>query len=220
MTRVESENPQGAGREGQFCVSDTHPLTAAERKAAQAVGAQIAFDPGLLAWVVFDASDLGAGAPSLRLRPWDMADRDRYLALLNDPEVWRYFPESYPGDIGLSDAEDMIALSASAAHHYVRAIVDRRTIVGQVRADFRAGGGQETELSYWIGREHWGQNYASKAIKIFTEEVFREYPELNQLFARVHPDNGASRRVVEKAGYAAQDKHKSANGWAVFAIRR
>jgi RimJ/RimL family protein N-acetyltransferase len=51
-------------------------------------------------------------------------------------------------------------------------------------------------VGYWIGREHWGRGLASAGLAAFLEHV-TERP----LYAIVSETNGASRRVLEKAGF-------------------
>ncbi len=54
----------------------------------------------------------------------------------------------------------------------------------------------ELEVSYWIGREFWGQGIATQALQLFLGEQ-RERP----LYARAVHDNYASLRVLEKCGF-------------------
>jgi len=53
------------------------------------------------------------------------------------------------------------------------------------------------EVTYWLGREFWGQGIASDALKLFLREQ-----DLRPLYARVAKDNLASRRVLEKNGFS------------------
>lgn len=54
----------------------------------------------------------------------------------------------------------------------------------------------EREVTYWIGRSHWGQGIATDALTALLA-VDRSRP----LHARVASDNVASRRVLEKCGF-------------------
>ena len=54
----------------------------------------------------------------------------------------------------------------------------------------------EPEISYWIGKEHWGQGVATRALALFLE-VVQERP----LFARAAQDNAASTRVLQNNGF-------------------
>ena len=51
-------------------------------------------------------------------------------------------------------------------------------------------------VGYWIGREHWGQGHATRALAEFVVE-FPERP----LYARVVEHNTASLRVLAKCGF-------------------
>ena len=54
------------------------------------------------------------------------------------------------------------------------------------------------EVSYWLGREYWGQGIATWALKEFLWAVNLKRP----IYARVAQDNLGSRRVLEKCGFA------------------
>jgi len=54
----------------------------------------------------------------------------------------------------------------------------------------------EREITYWVGRSHWGKGVATDALNEFLT-VERSRP----LTARVASDNVASRRVLEKCGF-------------------
>ncbi|BBM84650.1 GNAT family N-acetyltransferase [Candidatus Uabimicrobium amorphum] len=51
--------------------------------------------------------------------------------------------------------------------------------------------------SYWIGREYWGEGFASTALATFVAESNKTRP----IYARVAKDNIGSRRVLEKCGF-------------------
>lgn len=58
----------------------------------------------------------------------------------------------------------------------------------------------DREVTYWIGRSHWGRGYATAALTLLLEKI-RERP----LWARAVDDNAASLRVLEKAGFVVVD---------------
>jgi RimJ/RimL family protein N-acetyltransferase len=53
------------------------------------------------------------------------------------------------------------------------------------------------EVSFWIGREHWGRGIATAALAGFLEVV-----AVRPLYGRCAADNVGSRRVLEKCGFA------------------
>lgn len=55
-------------------------------------------------------------------------------------------------------------------------------------------------ISYWLGKKYRGKGIITKAIKFFTNYVFKKY-KLVRIQANVRIFNKASIRVLEKAGY-------------------
>ena len=58
--------------------------------------------------------------------------------------------------------------------------------------------GGRHEVGYWIGRDHWGRGYATRALAQLLLEML-ERP----LFAHVADGNVGSRRVLERNGFVA-----------------
>jgi RimJ/RimL family protein N-acetyltransferase len=65
----------------------------------------------------------------------------------------------------------------------------------------------EREVTYWIGRAHWGQGIATAALGALLG-LDRSRP----LHARVAADNVASRRVLEKCGFRAVGTERGVAG--------
>jgi RimJ/RimL family protein N-acetyltransferase len=58
-------------------------------------------------------------------------------------------------------------------------------------------------LGYWLGVAHWGQGYATEAARALIDAYFA-YGEESELAASARVVNPASRRVLEKCGFAYQ----------------
>jgi ribosomal-protein-alanine N-acetyltransferase len=56
------------------------------------------------------------------------------------------------------------------------------------------------EVGYWLGRTDWGKGIVSEALSAFTTYAFSRF-ELSRLYAVPFVGNGASMRVLEKAGF-------------------
>lgn len=77
--------------------------------------------------------------------------------------------------------------------------VRRRTIVVDGRVAGYVGSFERQgrrEVCYWLGREHWGKGAATIALELFLKS------EARPLWARVAKSHAASRRVLEKCGFA------------------
>jgi RimJ/RimL family protein N-acetyltransferase len=77
----------------------------------------------------------------------------------------------------------------------LRAIVADGALAGSVLCwtDEELG---RPEVSYWLGREHWGKGIATRALSLFLEEI-TERP----IYGRAAADNIGSIRVLEKCGF-------------------
>lgn len=207
-------------------------------------GLPLAFDPVQIGWVPLehlsdDAADalsplswrgsLRSGTDTaplqrqdalLRLRAWDLSDAATYRALLDDAQVWRFMHEAWPGAITEDLARSLIEISNAADHHEVRAVVHKDQAVGQVRLAF-AGQGRdcsEAEISYWLGRAHWGRGLGRKMVTMATQAAFENHDGLRRILALVHPDNAASSRALRSAGYAFSGYRD--DGWLIHEMTR
>lgn len=88
--------------------------------------------------------------------------------------------------------------------HWKRIIADPTTINRTIVCDGRVVGNVSSyvesgkpEVTYWIGRAHWGKGIATRALATFLAQVNAARP----IYARVARDNLGSRRVLEKCGF-------------------
>lgn len=210
------------------CLLDVHrprsagPLNAEELAACRQHGVPLSYDPVQFGWVPStveedvdpsgesearsgsDASDLPMEfGGSYRLRPWRLADVPRFIALLDNPNVWEHLPETYPEPLTEDLAGDLIELSIRSSHHEVLAVELEGEVVGQVRLAFDPGSDDrsEGEISYWLGELYWGQGIGGELVSYFTALSFERRSELRSIFARVHERNVASARILGRAGY-------------------
>ena len=136
---------------------------------------------------------LSAPFPFIQLRDVIQDDLSIFFEQQLDPEA------NWMAAFTAKDPTDRVAFDG----HWAKVLTDTgitiRTILfeGEVAGSVlcHAWGG-EPELSYWLGREFWGKGIATKALKLFLDEV-----ATRPLTARVAKDNIASIRVLEKNGF-------------------
>jgi RimJ/RimL family protein N-acetyltransferase len=124
---------------------------------------------------------------------------DAYLEVffqhLQDPEAGRmaaFTPED-PSDRGAFLAHwERLRANPSVTR---RTILTDGEVVGHLAAWDEDG---EREVTYWIGREHWGRGLATRALATLLE-IEGDRP----MRARVAKDNAGSIRVLEKCGFRA-----------------
>ena len=137
-----------------------------------------------------------------RLRP---ADAPAVFAILNDWDVVRMLA-SVPWPLTLSEVEDHAARQSEANPDSEEFVIWAANAVVGVAGVKRPGSGDPPRtmprLGYWIGRSFWGCGYAGEAVAAVTAYAFRRFPA-ERIGAGVFHDNPASRRLLEKLGFAS-----------------
>ncbi|MDD7971915.1 GNAT family N-acetyltransferase [Roseinatronobacter sp. HJB301] len=153
---------------------------------------------------------------------WHKDDAPLYQQMLDDPDLWTYMHEDYPAPMTLELAQDLIALSGQASHHKVRAVYWQDQLVGQARLQWATGATPPAsgEISYWLARKHWGKGLAAPMVGVFAHRCFTKFPGLQQIEARIHRDNSASLRLVEKLGFLRAPQAPETPDWGRFILRR
>lgn len=83
----------------------------------------------------------------------------------------------------------------------IKTIVVQGRVIGNVLSYEQNG---RPEVSYWIGRDFWGQGYATQALSAFLAHVNTTRP----MYARAAKDNIGSLRVLQKCGFAIVGEDK------------
>jgi RimJ/RimL family protein N-acetyltransferase len=109
------------------------------------------------------------------------------------------------------DPADQVAFNAHWAKILGDATITAKTIVegGRVAGNilnFVAPWSGQSEVSYWVGRDHWGRGVATQALAAFIGGL-----ATRPLYARAAADNVASIRVLEKCGFVLVGRE---NGFA------
>ena len=78
----------------------------------------------------------------------------------------------------------------------VRTILVEDRVAGHIASFDRD---RDREITYWLGREHWGRDIATRALR-----AFLVLDPTRPLFGRVVEDAIASRRVLEKCDFVVQ----------------
>ncbi len=132
------------------------------------------------------------------LRDVESDDLPIFFEFNADPEACR---------MAAFTAKDPTDREAFAAH-WTRILADATVIIKTIVRDGQVVGSvlsyeeeDRPEVSYWIGREHWGQGIATRALTAFLAEENTVRPML----ARVAKDNLGSIRVLEKCGFKVTD---------------
>lgn len=155
----------------------------------------------------------------VRLRPWTMGDVADVHRMVQDPQIPRFM--DIPADHTL---EGVSRFTASTLHGWERdrswsfAITDAATaqLVGSIALDPSLDDREIGEIGYWLGAEHRGKGYASRAVRMITEWGF-EICGLSRIQITTHPDNEPSRQLALACGYAYEG---ALRGWRAHHGRR
>ncbi|MEC3993899.1 GNAT family N-acetyltransferase [Actinacidiphila sp. DG2A-62] len=137
---------------------------------------------------------MAAPLPEVTLREVTDADLPVIYAQMKEPEGVRMaaFTARDPSDRAAFDAHwQRIRHDPRVT---VRAVVDAQgEVLGHVGV---FGPPEEREVTYWIGRRHWGRGVATAALR----SLLAATPD-RPLHARVVADNAASLRVLTRCGF-------------------
>jgi ribosomal-protein-alanine N-acetyltransferase len=139
--------------------------------------------------------------PRLRLRPWRLSDRSALLRHADNPRIARNLTDVFPSPYTEADADAWLgARGADTGPTKVFAIEIAGEAAGSIgihaREDVLA---KTAEIGYWLAEIHWGQGYATEALKALIPYAFTTFG-LHRLEAYHFGWNPASGRVLEKAG--------------------
>jgi RimJ/RimL family protein N-acetyltransferase len=91
---------------------------------------------------------------------------------------------------------------------------------GQLRGEtglmYRAGG--RAEVSYWLGAEHTGKGYATRAQHLLGAWSF-DKDRLHTLYANIQVGNIASRGVAERAGFVPGEPYDEAEDGVIQYVK-
>ena len=87
-------------------------------------------------------------------------------------------------------------MQSTSSHQFI--LMNGESPIGQVRLDVKD---HEAEIGYSIAKEYRGQGFGHKILKLLSEKVQEQFPEIQHLIAKVKPSNIASKKLFESEGY-------------------
>lgn len=157
----------------------------------------------------------------LRLRPLVSHDIEPLAALLDDWDVIR-LTAAIPHPYTVEDAKRFITEQElrRIEGKGVALAMERTTdnvLVGVIGFGLERNG--EPELGYWLGKAFWNQGFTTEALRHLIRHLF-DALGFHRVWSSFHPDNHASKRVMEKAGlnyYGVDTCSMPARGQSVIA---
>jgi len=139
----------------------------------------------------------------LEIRPLVAGDAAEIQRLANDWAVARWLPR-LPHPYALADAHDWIGFAArqrAAGTEWPYAIQRHGDLtpcgsVGMINQPKS----QTVELGYWIGKDFWGQGFATEAARALVEAAFDRLP-VRAIEAMVMVENAPSIALLTRLGF-------------------
>jgi RimJ/RimL family protein N-acetyltransferase len=139
-----------------------------------------------------------------RVRPWRASDLRSLVRHADNRLIWINLRDRFP-----------FPYTEQAGRHWLATANNPGTPTNfAIEVDGQAAGGIgfipgtdveriSAEVGYWLGQAYWGRGIVTAALVAVSDFAFSSF-ELHRLFALPFAENVASRRVLEKAGYALE----------------
>jgi RimJ/RimL family protein N-acetyltransferase len=150
----------------------------------------------------------------LLLRPSVATDAEAIREVYSEPDIrhWMGWDDQPPDDTEARANIERAVRSWEERTWAVFRIVDAATdkVVGGV--NLRLGDHRIGEISYFLRASARGRGLATRAVRLVAGWAFDELG-LERIELRAHPENEASRRVAERAGFAREGVERGSRAW-------
>ncbi len=139
-------------------------------------------------------------------RRFDPRDLEPFVAMRNDPQVFRYQSwDSYTEDQGRTLLQELSRMNPGDPGWFQLALEDRvsGSFVGDCGIDISEKDRRLAEIGYTIRPLYWGRGLCTEAVTALTDYAFATFG-LHRITASVDPRNIPSCRVLEKSGYTKE----------------
>ena len=147
----------------------------------------------------------------IKIREWKIDDKAELAENLNNMNILNNLRDGLPYPYTENDAEEFIRamLSADKDNTFAFAITLDDQVIGSIGVFRQENIHYRTaEMGYYIGEKYWGNGYMTEAVKMACDFVFSN-TDIIRIFAEPFSYNGASCRVLEKAGFTCEGTLRS-----------
>ncbi len=144
--------------------------------------------------------------PTCSVRSWRWNDCDSLVQHANNRNVWLNLRDRFPHPYTKNDARRWLEIAIDLQPETNFAITVADIAVGAIGFSLQSDVSyRSAEVGYWVGEEFWGRGIATAALVAVSDYALTEF-DICRLYAHVFEWNGASARVLEKAGYSLEGR--------------
>ena len=136
------------------------------------------------------------------VRQMSLADLEGFVERRNGEEVARFldWEQPFTREAGMRLVEGAMQMGGPARGEWWVGTIDcEGRAVGDL-AIHLSDDEKVAEVGYMLARSEWGNGYASEAVDRVVDYLFDDV-QVGRIEAKVHPDNTASARVLERCGF-------------------
>lgn len=155
-------------------------------------------------------STLPIDKAGVRLRRLRHEDADSLVRHGDNPKVAVNLQDRFPTPYTREDAYRFIEYAQSASLESIFGIEVQGEVSGVASLLFNEDiFCVSTELGYWLSEALWGNGIMTEVVRSMARHAFQDLGK-ERVYANVYDYNPASRRVLEKAGFALEGKARNA----------
>jgi RimJ/RimL family protein N-acetyltransferase len=142
---------------------------------------------------------------SLLLRPWRLEDVPRVAHICSDPEIsrWTRVPSPYTEEHAQGWIEQTVRDWDSGEGEAAFAVTKSGEVVGAIGLRLHEDYAVHGSIGYWVAAEARGRGVATDALRLVSRWGLRDLG-LPRVQLVTDPENEASQRVAEKAGFSRE----------------
>jgi [ribosomal protein S5]-alanine N-acetyltransferase len=143
---------------------------------------------------------------SCEVRSWEWRDREAIVRHANNKNVSINLRDRFPHPYTAADARSWLEMVVGQKPETNFAISLADEAVGGIGFTLQYDVARRSaEIGYWLGEPFWGRGIATEALVFVTDYAFSNF-DICRIYAHVFDWNGASARVLEKAGYTFEGR--------------
>jgi [ribosomal protein S5]-alanine N-acetyltransferase len=144
--------------------------------------------------------------PRLLLRQIALSDANELFALRSNTRLMQYVPR--PVATGVNEVQQLISewlTATQAGHclHFAITLKENNVVIGHMLLFNIKPEHSRGEVGYMLAAEHAGKGYTTEALQAMVAFAFGTLG-MHSLEAVIHPENKASAKVLQKAGFVQE----------------